>query len=782
MKKIFFAYPAAEPQIKDAITKAVRDFNHHQHNFKGITWEDLHINGRLINAAILKEIQEADIFICDLSRLNVNVLFELGYAIGLRKSILIFLNENVPQGKVNYASFRVLKGVGYSPYKNARDILSTLNTQLKAEHHVFLEELDANQSALQRSDVLLITNGQNDQASVELYEHLSKSDFKIISDDSYEVEYQTFRWYVGSIFEAQAVIVHHSHHGNESTRNQMGALFGGMALGLGRRVVFLAPAPYNAPIDYGDLLIEYDSATLCAIKADDWLSDHVKHILRKGAENRTELNLIRLGLGCEVAEEERSELVKYFVTIDAYSKAFDRRLSLVVGRKGSGKSALFIKLLHDLADDPQSLTVVLKPDSDELVQNAELAGRLKSDATRRDFFSIVWRFVILSKLLLAIEKKLESRVRSGAQFDAMETEIIDFCLKHRELLSLNFFGVMSRFAEEVSGEITARTIQALYKDLLTSAIRLLRNYFERRSFVTIRLLADNLDKSWDVRSDLGAQSEMILKLLEYGEKIIEDLRIVDSKGLKYSCLVLLRKDIFEFLRRSSREPDKLTAAAQEIDWGRTPHLLQLLVEKRIRILLALPEHDDLGEVWRQHFEGFNAEQTPLDIVQSSVVPRPRDVIYFFARLFESAANHGRARIVGLDWDYARESYRTFLEQSILAEVKAEYPRSEQILELVRSLGANADGWLALEHLKSGAKTIGIGQDELYNILDQFLRRDFLEIRENRSRIEDIQQMRSCESRARFWRRAQIGLRFGGVAAHGAPRHDFPPAGQISMEE
>ena len=97
---IFFAYQSAEKSGNsdnvDAISKAI--------NWLGasaVSWEKMRINGKLIYKDIIKQIDGAAIFACDLTYLNANVFFELGYAIGKKKTLSIFLNPSVVNAKTN---------------------------------------------------------------------------------------------------------------------------------------------------------------------------------------------------------------------------------------------------------------------------------------------------------------------------------------------------------------------------------------------------------------------------------------------------------------------------------------------------------------------------------------------------------------------------------------------------------------------------------------------------------------------------------------------------------
>lgn len=68
------------------IRLAVKQINESK-NIEITTWEDLAIGGKYIIKGILDAIDRCDLFICDLTYLNFNVLYELGYAISKQKNL-----------------------------------------------------------------------------------------------------------------------------------------------------------------------------------------------------------------------------------------------------------------------------------------------------------------------------------------------------------------------------------------------------------------------------------------------------------------------------------------------------------------------------------------------------------------------------------------------------------------------------------------------------------------------------------------------------------------------
>ena len=113
-EKLFFAYQCVKDGYCDsnveAIKRALNDYNSHQKTTNAITWEDLKKSGSYINAEILKNIEGSSYFACDLTTLNHNVLFELGYAMAKNKNIFIFMNEDIEGAKEKYQDF-ILKNI-----------------------------------------------------------------------------------------------------------------------------------------------------------------------------------------------------------------------------------------------------------------------------------------------------------------------------------------------------------------------------------------------------------------------------------------------------------------------------------------------------------------------------------------------------------------------------------------------------------------------------------------------------------------------------------------------
>ena len=82
----FFAYASTPPDIPATISAAIQSINQTQ-TAKIKSWESLQINGKYIIAEICAAIDASDFFCADVTGINPNVMFELGFAIARNKRI-----------------------------------------------------------------------------------------------------------------------------------------------------------------------------------------------------------------------------------------------------------------------------------------------------------------------------------------------------------------------------------------------------------------------------------------------------------------------------------------------------------------------------------------------------------------------------------------------------------------------------------------------------------------------------------------------------------------------
>jgi hypothetical protein len=166
---------------------------------------------------------------------------------------------------------------------------------------------------------------------------------------------------------------------------------------------------------------------------------------------------------------------------------------------------------------------------------------------------------------------------------------------------------------------------------------------------------------------------MLMCLIEY----IDIINNQYKEKVAVHSVLFLRKDIFNYILRDVREPDKMMIDAFEINWEKFPGQLKNVIDKRI--LSVLEKDQNIDQIWREYFK-LRKSSSPFEIILKQIVKRPRDAIYFITRLFESAVNNNRLSVTEMDFDYALDEYTKFLYNNLIAELKAEFPVIGNILK------------------------------------------------------------------------------------------------------
>jgi len=98
------------------------------------TWEENDIAGRFIIEPILSELAIVDLLVADITRLNFNVVFEIGYAIGRKKRVHLTRYRALTSSDDLIREVGVFDTIGHRPYANSGELKDALR-QLKAATH-----------------------------------------------------------------------------------------------------------------------------------------------------------------------------------------------------------------------------------------------------------------------------------------------------------------------------------------------------------------------------------------------------------------------------------------------------------------------------------------------------------------------------------------------------------------------------------------------------------------------------------------------------------------------
>src|SRR5881394_3985009 len=122
LPKCFVAYPSRPASRAEAVENAINLLEASSVvQVRG--WKSLFPGGRPIITRILQEIRDCNCFIADLTELNPNVLFELGYAIAHRKRVWLIVDISNERAKLDFSRFQLFSTIGYNGAVNSEKIV-----------------------------------------------------------------------------------------------------------------------------------------------------------------------------------------------------------------------------------------------------------------------------------------------------------------------------------------------------------------------------------------------------------------------------------------------------------------------------------------------------------------------------------------------------------------------------------------------------------------------------------------------------------------------------------
>ena len=680
----FFAYSSTQPTLGEPIQTAVHELNAAKHvNIK--TWEECNIGGKFVIDTICAAIDEASLFLADLTGLNANVMFELGYAIARKKRIWLIFDESYEDENKMFDQLKVLTTIGYVPCCNSEDIVSGFyanNPVTDINNTIFHTAIEPNLRPGGYQRIFYLKSQHENQAAMRMSRLLQdKLPNKIIVDDPRESTVQTLTWYGSRVFDCNGLICHFTNPDRKGAYLQTArhALVCGMAHGSEIPLLMLAEGDFSSPIDYRDYLKHYGNARDALEYLNEWLSP-IEHTLKTNQEStavprsaaRLETDLKSLRFGEYIAEYEATNLIgDYFIPTAAYDDAVTGNQTLFVGRKGSGKTANLVKLEDDLSKRKQNVVCVIKPQSYQMQGIVDVLGYYQHRNVKGYTIESLWKFLLLTEIANTLDN-MENP--TSGPISTVAQSFFDFVEKNRKIICSDFstrLELCTQSLEEVNDKNSYSSVsEALHSGFLKQLRSELGNFLSGEHRIAI--LIDNLDQAWEGQnshaperqSDLGALSEILWSLLEVARKLPTELQKQDSrrKSIRLSLAIFLRSDIFYRIRRVAREPDKMPYSL--LRWDDT-ELLCSVIEERFISSFEIPP--DPTSLWQQYFCPTVNGIPTREYITSTILKRPRDIIYLVSVAVMTAINRRRIRIEEEDIIEAEKMYSQYVFESVNVE-------------------------------------------------------------------------------------------------------------------
>lgn len=360
----------------------------------------------------------------------------------------------------------------------------------------------------------------------------------------------------------------------------------------------------------------------------------------------TENNIQRL-FGHEAAEnEDPARLSEYYFKGNVFQKIMtDLPLRILIGHKGTGKSALFKVAM---AEDREIgwMPVSIQPND---------IGYLSIDTT--NFLNTIrsWNKglneIITDKIFRSLGINLD-RPLDG--LEGFRGDLISF-LKHK-LTALK--------ANDYPSEFENRILSFLDKPRITVYI-------------------DDLDRGWEGKP----------KDIKSISALLNAVRDISALNRDIGFRVALRSDVYYLVRTSDESTDKIEGSSIWLTW--TNHEIFVLLIKRIETffgrkvdeqeLLSVSQvelaNKYLMKVMEYRFAGRgNWEKIPMyRVLMSLTRKRPRDLVKLCTLAARQAFNRGASLIKTQDFSDIFEEYSHGRIQDAINEFRSELPAIEQLV-------------------------------------------------------------------------------------------------------
>ncbi len=679
------AYPSEPSQIGQTILRGLGKF-HHEHQFPDLTsWEENDIPGRFIATEVLQLIEKGNLFVADITKLNFNVVYEIGFAIGCKKRTILLRNEMLQADTELIRRVGIFDTLGYATYKDSntfQDIISGISdfTPLKFD----------NNARSNRTPVYLILPQLKGDVETHLVSRVKKARLFFRSYDPEEHGRLSAVDAIENVASSHGVIIPFlpRYFVDADIHNMRGAFLAGLTQGMSRLLLMLQYNNDLVPLDYRDFVSRYTIPN----QIDEYVAGFATEVfeslqsLQPDVIKKPGSFLSHLTLGASSAENEFQRLGEYYLETDEFKRALRGEVQVVLGRKGAGKTALFFQLRDRLRSKKGNIILDLKPEGFQLLKFKELVLDFLAEGTQEHTITAFWEYL----LLLEICHKLLQQDRSLHLIDheiyyhylplaetydsdeyVSEGDFAERMLKLTKRISEDFRRKEKDFAERQKWMSKEEITQLLYKHDIISLRSQLISYLKFKNALWI--LFDNLDKGWPPR---GVTSSDVLSLRCLIDAMIKLIRALRRENIPTNGIIFIRNDVYENLVDITPDRGKVSHAL--VDWS-DPELLLELLRRRFLSSGQIDENISFDNIWRSicvsHIRGEESAHYMID----RCLMRPRSLIDFLRFCRSHAVNLGHSKIELEDIEQGEELFSTQLVNDISYEIQDVFPDAENIL-------------------------------------------------------------------------------------------------------
>lgn len=680
--KVFVAYASRDEDNAAIVFEGVRRANSRPLPYKFEPWPYNDVVGRSLISPIIENIEQSPYVVADITYFNLNVVYEIAFAIGRQRRVILLKNSSIDGDKDLAKKVGIFDTLGYIEFSSVEDVRDILSAHYEEAPLSVAARLD------KKAPIYVIEPGAGRHADVIVSSRIKKAGFKYRSFNPSEHMRMSAIETLRQVAASSGIVARLQEPDvRGSDIHNVRACFAiGLADGMGKPTLILHPPEVAVPLDLRDVAKPYRQPEDLARVIADFCPNVVSYLTEQEPplfENLSPLS--SLNIGDPMAENEMTTLSGYYLPTDQYHRVISGNANMVVGRKGSGKTALFLRVRDKIRSDKRNVVVDLKPEGYQLIKFKEGVLNLLSGGAKQHLIMAFWEYIILVEVA---NKLLEKDKYTYKQDHEIYTEYMEL----KELHSKNsvvFDGDFSERLFALSLSVTDRYSDkyGTAKDTSLSSLdvsELLRageipalrdcisRYLDRKTSVWV--LFDNLDKGWTIGGVDETDALITRALIDASRKVEREM---EREGHKFTNVIFVRNDVYDTVMRNSADFGKEMRAV--LDWTDEDllrEMLRLRLAKGLGIESNAPEFFD---IWQQlvvsHYKG---EETSGVLIRRTLM-RPRNLLKVFNHCRGFATNLNKGKIEEKDIEKGLKAYSEDLFTEIARELEDVVPFARDIL-------------------------------------------------------------------------------------------------------
>jgi hypothetical protein len=365
-------------------------------------------------------------------------------------------------------------------------------------------------------------------------------------------------------------------------------------------------------------------------------------------------------LGAARAEKDASMLaLAYVETADYKALTTTNDFNFVVGRRGTGKSALFKKVVAYYEGDRGIIAISDTPQEHHTLEIQQILHRLADNyKLSRAISRLTWRISIL--IAIASDLLDHYKINKSDEFQYLSRYRSDHLGLFKQSISHICVEILHSVAgtTQIDQSLPSRIASNFDVENLQGSVLTALEELNQRTVI----IFDGLDEGWEPTASATAiLGGLALTLSDAAEK-----------SERFYGIAFIRDNMFRALANFDSDFSRhIEGNTLRLHWN--SRSLLNLVANRLRIALNIDSVESDIKVWNRFAHRQLRDREGFDTCLSYTLYRPRDILVLLNRAYVIATREGRPEIVGEDIEETATSISQDRLDDLLKEYKVVFP-------------------------------------------------------------------------------------------------------------